>query len=139
MPAKKFIVIVGCGNLGITIAEKLSRLGNDVVIMDRCEDRFQFLSLEFEGFRLPGDALELARLRQSRIQEADILFAVTNDDNTNFLISGVAREVFEVPLVFARMFDRLKGETVAKLGVKVICPAVTVAEQFFTAIRESER
>jgi trk system potassium uptake protein TrkA len=61
----RYVVVVGCGRLGSTIANTLSQVGESVVVIDRDERTFADLSGEFSGFRITGDAAELAVLRQA--------------------------------------------------------------------------
>ncbi|MGD9316358.1 MAG: NAD-binding protein, partial [Anaerolineae bacterium] len=58
----QYIVIVGCGRLGAMLANQLSSLGSSVVVIDEDEAAFQYLSTQFSGFQVVGNAAELAVL-----------------------------------------------------------------------------
>jgi len=137
-----YIVIVGCGRLGLHLANQLSRDGNSVVVIDKLETTFNDLSSDFSGFKIVGDATHVSVLREAKIKNADVLIATTHFDNVNLMVAQVARRVFDVPHVLARVFDPKREEVYAKLGVNTICPTSVAAELFLSSIakgRSSER
>jgi trk system potassium uptake protein TrkA len=125
-----FAVIVGCGRLGSHIAIELSKAGNNVVVIDRNKDAFSLLSSDFSGFQVTGDAIDWEILKNARADEADVIAAVTDDDNVNIMVAQVAREIFGVRRVFARVGDPLKGETFSKTGLSVLSPTTVAAKAF---------
>ncbi len=130
MKNNRYIVIVGCGRLGSRLANQLSRAGNSVVVIDRDEATFSDLSPDFSGFRVDGDATQMAVLKEAKLNKADILIATTHEDNVNLMVAQVARGIFSVSLVLARVFDPKREEVYAQLGIDTICPT-SVAEQMF--------
>jgi trk system potassium uptake protein TrkA len=122
MGAGEYILVVGCGRLGAHVAGQLSRLGHSVVVVDADEASFGSLSHEFSGFRLEGDATELAVLRQAKAERADRLIAVTSDDNVNLAVAQTAKVVFRVPHVVARVSDPQREEIFRVMGVHTVCP-----------------
>lgn len=129
-----FVVVVGCGRLGSHIATELSKAGNNVVVVDRSKEAFDLLSSDFSGFQVIGDATEQEVLRDARIAEADVLSAVTDNDNDNLMVAQVAKEIFGVERVLARVSDPVKGEVYQKLGLRILCPTMISAEAFETEI-----
>ena len=101
----KYVVVAGCGRLGAHLAGELSRRGHSIVVIDANEAAFSLLPVEFGGFRLEGDATEMAVLRQAKTDRAESLIAVTADDNVNLAVAQVAKHVFRVPEVLARVSD----------------------------------
>ncbi|MDQ7784361.1 MAG: TrkA family potassium uptake protein [Desulfomonilaceae bacterium] len=134
MKNNRYIVIVGCGRLGSHLANQLSRAGNSVVVIDRDEATFSNLSPDFSGFRIDGDATQIAVLKEAKLKMADILFATTHDDNVNLMVVQVARKIFQVPHVLARVFDPKREEVYAQLGIDTICPTTVAAEMLFRAV-----
>ena len=67
MKNSRYIVIVGCGRLGAHLANQLSRAGNAVVVTDRDEATFNDLSPDFSGFRVGGDATQMAVLKEAKL------------------------------------------------------------------------
>ena len=129
-----YIVIVGCGRLGSHLANHLSRAGNSVVVIDRHERTFNDLSPDFSGFRVHGEATQMAVLKQAKINRADVLIATTHEDNVNLMVAQVAREIFGVPHVLARVFDPKREEVYAQLGIDTVCPTSVAAEIFLRAV-----
>ena len=133
-----FVVIVGCGRLGSHIASELSKLRHDVVVVDRSKDAFTLLSADFSGFQLLGDATEHETLRNARVSEADVVAAVTENDNANLMIAQAAREMFGVKRLLARVSDPLKGDIYRRLGLGILCPTTVSAEAFEAEILKKE-
>jgi len=121
-PKAEYIIIAGCGRLGAYLANQLSRQGHSVVAIDVNDAKFRNLSAEFSGFRLEGDATELALLKQAKAHEANKLIAVTRDDNVNLAIAQMAQVVLKVPLVVARVNDPQREAIFRELGVHTVCP-----------------
>lgn len=135
MPPHQYVVIVGCGRLGSMLANQLSSLGSSVVVVDRDEAAFDNLSTEFSGFRITGDAAELAVLRRAKIEKADCLLAITPSDNVNLMVTQVAQTVFQVPKVIARVFDPSREEVYRQFGIETISPTKLSAEAFLNALQ----
>lgn len=132
MPKKqksKYIVIFGCGRLGSLIANLASSSGHSVVVVDKNEYAFHRLNSEFSGFTVVGDAAEFETLKECGMEKADMVFAFTNDDSTNFFISMNARYMFNVENVIARVYDPEKIKIFEENGIKTICPAVLMIEK----------
>jgi trk system potassium uptake protein TrkA len=136
MASCPYVVIVGCGRVGSLLANRLSSLGSSVVIIDRDEAAFANLSTEFSGFRVTGDAAELATLRQARIDRAGCLLAVTHHDNLNLMVAQVARIVFHVPQVMARVFDPSRERLYREFDIETICPTQLSVETFLAALQK---
>jgi trk system potassium uptake protein TrkA len=134
MKNNRYIVIVGCGRLGSHLANQLSREGHSVVVIDTNEATFNDLSPDFSGFRVEGDAVHMAVLKEAKLKKADVLIATTHEDNVNLMVAQVARKVFGVPNVLARVFDPKREEVYARLGIETICPTSVAAEIFLRAV-----
>jgi len=134
MAADLFIVIVGCGRLGSRLANELSRSGHGVVVIDTDEQAFGKLSPEYSGFRIEGDATELAVLKQAKTDKADLVIATTRRDNINLMVAQVAKAAFGVPRVLARVFEPRRQAVYQRLGVETICPTSVAADLFLRSI-----
>jgi trk system potassium uptake protein TrkA len=129
-----YIVIVGCGRVGSHLANQLSHVGHSVVVIDTNEDTFNQLSPDFSGFRVEGDATQIGVLKEAKLNQADVLFATTHWDNVNLMVAQVARKVFKVPHVLARVFDPRREQVYAGLEIETICPTLVAAEMFLLAV-----
>ncbi|MFH2066708.1 MAG: TrkA family potassium uptake protein [Pseudomonadota bacterium] len=129
-----YIVIVGCGRLGSYLANQLSRVGHSVVVIDSNEETFDDLSPGFSGFRVVGDATQIAVLKEAKLKQADVLFATTHEDNVNLMVAQIARKLFNVAHVLARVFDPRREQVYDQLGIETICPTSVAAEIFMLAV-----
>jgi trk system potassium uptake protein TrkA len=134
MASDLFIVIVGCGRLGSHLANQLSREGHGVVVIDTNEHAFVNLSPEYSGFRVEGDATELAVLKQAKVNKADLVISTTRKDNINLMVAQVAKVEFAVPRVLARVFEPRREAIYQRLGVETICPTAVAAEMFLKSV-----
>ncbi len=115
-----YIVIVGCGRVGAELARILSFDGNDVVIIDPKASAFSRLGEAFNGISIEGSGISTKVLQDANISKADIFCALTNSDNINIMASQVARGIFHVPRVIARVYDPRKAEIYKTLGLDVL-------------------
>ncbi len=127
-----YIVIVGCGRLGAELATKLSGEGHDVAVVDCNPDNFSRLSDEFNGVTVEGMGFDIDVLKSAGIEHADGFAAVTDGDNTNIMAGQVAKTIFNVPIVIARVFDPVKGETYRALGLETVCPTTSAANIIYS-------
>jgi trk system potassium uptake protein TrkA len=129
-----FVVIAGCGKLGSYLANLLSLEGQDVIVIDKDSDSFSGLDSGFSGFALTGDATEIDILEQARLRQSDLLVACTENDNVNMMVAQIARDIFKVKKVMARVFDPERASIYRDLNIETICPTQLSAMQFRKAI-----
>jgi len=98
-----YVIIVGCGRVGSELAKLLSAEGHNVVVIDKNRESFDRLGKSFNGITLLGNGFNLELLREVGIKGADAFCAVTNGDNTNLIAAQVAKKIFGVPKVIARV------------------------------------
>lgn len=134
-PKQLYVVVVGCGRLGSYVANKMSARGDRVVIIDSLEKAFDALSHEFSGYRIEGDAAEFRVLREARTGKADLLVAVTHDDNVNLMVAQVAKKVFKVPNVMVRVNDPVREQVYSDMGIDTICPSTVTGDAITTIAR----
>jgi trk system potassium uptake protein TrkA len=134
---KEYVIVAGCGRLGGHLANHLSREGHSIVVIDLNEAKFQNLSAEFSGFRLEGDASELEVLKRAKTSEADKLVAVTRSDNVNLAVAQIAKAVFNVPTVVARVSDPQREQIFRDLGIQTVSPVLLAAEELVRRFAES--
>lgn len=131
-----YIIIVGYGRLGSLLAVRLNSLGCNVVVVDHKETAFDKAALGFDGFKITGNAAELAVLRRAKIDKADCLLAVTNQDNLNLMVAQVAKTIFHVPKVLARVYDPAREAVYGRFGIETISPTQLSVDAFLTALQE---
>ncbi|MDR3277650.1 MAG: TrkA family potassium uptake protein [Oscillospiraceae bacterium] len=117
-----FTIIVGCGRLGANIAGTLSDAGGSVTVIDQDERSFRKLSPSFGGLIVTGDGTDVSVLTDARIAKATALVAVTDRDNTNIMVAQLAKSLFGVPHVVARLYDPDRECVYQDCGIETISP-----------------
>ncbi|WP_041077282.1 potassium channel family protein [Thermotoga caldifontis] len=117
-----YIVIVGCGRIGSIVATKLSVSGSNVVVIDSDETALESLPEEFTGFKIIGDVTEISVLRDAKLDKADVLLALTGDDNTNFMVASVAKRFFGVKRVIARVNEPANEDIFKEFDIEIVSP-----------------
>lgn len=142
-----YIVIVGSGKTGSYLANILQEEHN-VVVIDRDEKAFFLLGNDFNGLALNGDGLDLEILKEAGIEKADALVVTTTDDNTNIVIAQIAKKVFNLSRVVARVSNVSKAEVYRRLGLDTVNSTAIFAtllrekiiyKNFATHLFESEK
>ena len=100
-----YVIVVGCGRVGGTLAMRLSRAGHEVTVIDHVGSSFAHLDEGFLGRTVEANPLAEDVLRNADIERADAVAAVTNSDTVNAVVAHVARAIFRVPTVAARNYD----------------------------------
>lgn len=119
------VIVLGCGRLGAHLARRLDREGNEVTVIDRNAESFSRLGSEFRGRMVFGTGIDEDLLRRAGIEDTDAFVAVTNGDNTNAMASEIAKLVFKVPRVIARLYDPVREDTFQTLGLmETVCPTI---------------
>ncbi len=116
------IVILGCGRVGARLATQLDAAGDEVTIIDRNQDSFVRLGTDYHGEMILGTGIDEDVLRKAGIERAQAFIAVTNGDNTNAMAAQIAKLVFNVPHVVARLYDPIRDETYQTLGLETVSP-----------------
>ncbi|MDD2703002.1 MAG: NAD-binding protein [Candidatus Omnitrophica bacterium] len=132
-----FVVIVGCGRVGSELAKLLSGEGHDVVVIDKSSASLDRLGNTFNGVALVGNGFNPALLKQINVERADVFCAVTNGDNTNLVAAQVAKRIFHVPKVIARVYDPQRAHIYNALGLDVISGTILFASMLRDKIVES--
>lgn len=126
---EEYIIIIGCGRLGANLANTLSDNEGDVLIMDTKKSSFRRLTSDFGGLSVVGNGTDLDALKDADISRASAVIAVTNHDNTNIMIAQIARDLFHIDKVIARLYDPERESVYQALGIKTICPAILSAKE----------
>jgi trk system potassium uptake protein len=139
-----FILIVGAGRVGSSLARTLLQDGHDVSCVDEDPESHSRLEIALDGswedaggrFTV-GTGLELEALTAAGIEDADVFVASTDGDNTNIVIAQIAKRRFQVPKVIARILDPYRAEWYEQQGVHTICPTKVAIEMLVTEVREA--
>lgn len=123
-----YIIIAGSGRLGTELAVRYSDKGHDVVIIDADSDKFEEIGKGFNGMYVSGMPFDEDILQEAGIINADVVAAVTDDDNVNVMISQIAKVLYHIKHVLTRISAPDKVHTFRKMGFDVICPAIIAAD-----------
>ncbi len=127
-------IVVGCGRVGSQLATMLSVEGHNVTVIDRDEDAFRRLGSTFNGVTVKGLGFDEDVLIEAGIREADVFAAVTDLDNTNLMAAEVARKIFSVRHVVARLYNPQRERTYQQLDMDYVCGTTLVAEKLLEKI-----
>ena len=131
------VMIIGCGRVGSQLALLLSQEGHNVTIIDKKPDAFKSLGGTFNGITATGTGFDEVLLKELRIDKQDAFVSVTSGDNTNLMASQIAKKMFKVPRVIARVYDPKRAEIYRKLGLDIISGTMLVAAMIRDKIIEN--
>jgi trk system potassium uptake protein TrkA len=120
-----YMLVVGAGKVGWNLARELIGKGHELTIIESSPQRYATIEEELEHSAQYGDGTELWVLERAGIERADMVIAVTGDDEDNILICQVAREKYNVERVIARCNNPRNLPHFELLGVK---PAVSATD-----------
>ena len=123
MTVRLYIIIVGAGKVGWNLARELLEKGNEVTLVENNRERYLTVEQELEHNIQYGDASELWVLERAGISRADMVIAVTGDDEDNMLICQVAKEKYLVDRIIARVNNPRNREHFDLLGIKPVVSA----------------
>ncbi|MDI7253123.1 MAG: TrkA family potassium uptake protein, partial [Actinomycetota bacterium] len=119
---------------GAQLAEMLSLDNQEVVVIDRDSSAFDRLFKLFPGEVVQGVSFDSSTLKKAGVEKADALAAVTSYDNANLMTAEVAKNVYGVPRVVARIYNPDKEETYRALGIDYVIGTEIVARSIMEII-----
>ena len=123
MAERMYVIVVGAGKVGWNLARELLEKGHEVTLIENDRERYATVEQELEHNIQYGDASELWVLERAGIQRADMVIAVTGDDEDNMLICQVAKEKYLVDRIIARVNNPRNLEHFELLGIKPVVSA----------------
>jgi trk system potassium uptake protein TrkA len=139
-----FILIVGAGRVGSSLARAMLREGHQVSCLDEDSEAHARLEIGLEkpwedmgGQFTVGTGLEIEALQEAGIENADAFVAATDGDNTNVVIAQIAQRRFNVPTVVARILDPYRAEWYERQGLPTVCPTRVAIEMLEAEVKEA--
>jgi trk system potassium uptake protein TrkA len=129
------VIVVGCGRVGSQLATLLSVEGHNVTVVDKDGEAFRRLGTTFNGVTVRGLGFDEDVLAEAGVYECDSFAAVTDLDNTNLMAAEVARKIFGVKHVVARLYNPVRERTYQQLGLDYVCGTTLVAEYMLDKIK----
>ena len=137
-----FVLIVGCGRVGSSIAKSMITEGHEVSVLDENPEAIALLNRgqdesweDLGGSFTVGTALEIDALMAAGIDHADAFVASTDGDNTNLVIAQIAKRRFEIERVVVRVLDPGRARWYSEQGLDTVCPTQTAIELLEAAVR----
>jgi trk system potassium uptake protein TrkA len=120
-----YVIIVGAGKVGWNLTRELMANDQEVTLIESDHRRYRVVEEELEHVVQYGDATELWVLDRAGIQRADLVIAVTGDDEDNIIICQVAKQKYAVGRIVARVNNPRNLQHFKMLGVQ---PAVSATD-----------
>ncbi len=118
-----YVIVVGAGKVGWNLARELLDKEHEVTLIENNRERYATVEQELEHNIQYGDASELWVLERAGISRADMVIAVTGDDEDNVLICQVAKEKYLCERTIARVNNPRNKQWFELLGVKPVVSA----------------
>ncbi len=123
------IIVVGCGRLGAELAMSLSRQNYNVAIIDSDPQAFQRLDPNFRGQAVEGEGLDQDSLERAGIKQAYGFAAVTTLDSINIITCRIARDIYHVSRVVARLYNPTRATIYQKLNLQTVASSSWAAQR----------
>lgn len=121
---------MGCGRVGSVLAQSLAARDHSVAVIDRNPEAFRRLGPDFDGQSVTGVGFDKQVLTEAGISRAHAFAAVSSGDNSNIIAARVAREVYNVTTVVARIYDPQRATVYERLGIPTVATVRWTADRF---------
>ena len=132
------MIVVGCDRVGSELAGILEKSGHTVAIIDKKPDAFRRLPTGFGGQLIEGFGFDRDTLITAGAENAGALAAVTSGDNSNIMAARVAREVFSIEQVVARIYDPRRAAIYERLGIPTVATVAWTTDQILRRLVPDE-
>lgn len=113
-----FVIIVGGGKVGYYLTKELVNQDFEVALLEKDKRRLSYLQADLGEVVLQGDGCEIRYMEKAGFGRADVVVAVTGDDEDNLVICQMAKKLFNVPRVLTRVNDPANEPFFQKLGIQ---------------------
>mgnify|MGYP003750651239 FL=1 len=131
-----YVIVVGCGRIGLEVATRLSEIGFDMTIVEKSPDALSALPENYGGFTIIGDATERDVLKRAKAEKADLLITTTGDDPTNYFVGLIGSKIFGITNVISLVRSKENVTLFENSGIRVISPINLAIETFQRSILE---
>jgi trk system potassium uptake protein TrkA len=132
------VIIMGCGRVGEQVARVLAGEGHTVAVIDPVPEALARLGPDFRGKAVRGLGFNRKVLLEAGIEQADAFAATSSSDNANIVAARLARTVFRVPKVVARLYDPRRAEIYRRLGLITISSTTWGARRIHELLTHAE-
>ena len=132
--SKVHALVIGCGRVGSSVAQRLADDGWSVAVIDEAVEAFNRLSEDFPGETFQGHALDLEVIEAAGVERAEACVVATNGDNTNLLTAQMLQRKYSLRCVVVRILDPARAQFYASRGLNVICPTAGAIDDLTAAV-----
>jgi trk system potassium uptake protein TrkA len=132
------IIVMGCGRVGSAVSLLFAKIGHEVIVIDHDTDAQARLGTDFKGRIVHGIGFDRDVLIEAGVETAEAFVAASSSDNANIVAARIARNIFRVPRVIARLYDPLRAEIYQRLGLPTISTTSWGAERIVEVITHTD-
>src|SRR5688572_16608264 len=121
-----YIIIVGGGKVGYYLTKTLVNEGYETLLIEKNPKKVAIYQERFGEIVIEGDGAEMSTLQEAGMARADVVIAVTGDDEDNLVICQTAKRLFNVPRAIARVNNPKNEEIFKRLGIDVTVSATNL-------------
>lgn len=123
------IVVIGCEKIGIKFAKQMSKLNNDVTIIENDKELTKKIVKEFDGRVINGLEFDKTVLESANVKEANCIVVSTDSDNTNIMVAQVLNKIFEVKNIIICLQNPSLAKIYEDSSFKIICPTNIITDK----------
>jgi len=130
------VIVIGYGRVGRRVVSELAAKGHKVTVIDRDPSRLDDAAAIPDLRLVNGNGIDVDVQRRARMGQADMLLAVTREDNVNLMAVQVARTYFQIPHAVARIWEPSHADICADPAILTVCPTVYAANALIDLVNE---
>jgi trk system potassium uptake protein TrkA len=132
------IIVMGCGRVGSQVSLLLVAQGHEVTVINHDASVPSKLGADFKGKIVPGVGFDRNVMIEAGIETAEGFVAASSSDNANIVAARIARNIFRVPRVVARLYDPVRAEVYQRLGLTTISSTSWGAERIVEVVTHAD-
>lgn len=132
------VIIMGCGRVGSQVSQLLVNRGHEVAVIDHDANALARLGKDFKGRVVRGLGFDRNVLLDAGVETAEGFVAASSSDNANIVAARIARNIFRVPRVVARLYDPVRAEVYQRLGLTTISSTSWGAERIVEVVTHTD-
>ena len=132
------VIVMGFGRIGSQVSKLLASQHHDVTIIDHDANTGTRIDPNFTGRVIKGVGFDRKVLIQAGIEQAEAFVAASTSDNANIVAARIARNIFHVPRVVARLYDPLRAEIYQRLGLITVSATNWAAERIYQQLTHTD-
>lgn len=121
-----YTIVVGGGNVGYYLTKDLIKAGHEVLLLEKDRTTAARLREDLGEVALQGDGCEVKIMEDAGFGRADVIVAVTGEDEDNLVVCQMAKQRFQVPRTIARVNSPQNEAVFSKLGIDTTVSATRI-------------